>query len=86
MGNINGPVLGILNTMSKFLSMGMPLAEVIQRSTLTPAQVIRRYELGTLLTGSEADVAIFRLLEDSFGFTDCRKAKMKGSKKKWSAN
>ena len=51
MGNVNGPVVGMLNTMSKFLSMGMPLAEVICRSTVDPAREIGRPELGTLSAG-----------------------------------
>ena len=78
MGNINGPVLGMLNTMSKYLSMGMPLAEVIRRSTSEPARVIRRPELGTLTPGVEADLAVFRQLEGGFSFADCGKAKMLG--------
>jgi dihydroorotase len=81
MGNINGPVVGMLNTMSKYLSMGMSLAEVIRRSTSEPAKVIRRTELGTLSPGSEADVSVFRLMEGMFGFADCGRAKMMGSKK-----
>ncbi|MDO8945163.1 MAG: amidohydrolase/deacetylase family metallohydrolase [Desulfobacterales bacterium] len=81
MGNINGPVVGMLNTMSKFLSMGMPLAEVIRRSTFEPARVIRRPELGTLSIGAEADVAVFREMQGTFGFADCGKAKMIGNKK-----
>jgi dihydroorotase len=81
MGNINGPVVGMLNTMSKYLSMGMPLTEVIRRSTSEPAKVIRRTELGTLSPGSEADVAVFRLMEGTFGFADCGKAKLIGSRK-----
>ena len=81
MGNINGPVVSMLKTMSKFLSMGMPLAEVIRRSTARPAQVIRRPELGTLSPGAEADVAVFRLLEGTFGFTDCGRARMAGKPK-----
>jgi dihydroorotase len=81
MGNINGPVLGMLNTMSKYLSMGMPLAEVIRRSTVEPARAIRRPEFGTLSVGAEADVAVFRALEGAFSFADCGKAKMSGSKK-----
>ena len=48
MGNINGPVVSMLNTMSKCLCMGMPLEEVIQRSTVLPAQLIGRTEFGTL--------------------------------------
>jgi dihydroorotase len=81
MGNINGPVVSMLNTMSKFLSMGMPLVEVIQRSTTLPAQVINRPDLGTLSTGSDADVAVFRLEEGSFGFADCGKAKLTGKQR-----
>jgi dihydroorotase len=65
--------------MSKYLSMGMPLAEVIQRSTTLPAQVIDRPDLGTLSTGSEADVAVFKLEEGSFGFADCGKARLAGT-------
>ena len=81
MGNINGPVVGMLNTMSKFLSMGMPLEEVIRRSTVEPARVIRRPALGTLSAGAEADVAVFRAWRGVFGFADCGKAKMTGTKK-----
>jgi len=78
MGNINGPVQSMQLTMSKFLSMGMPLAEVIQRSTTNPAREIHRPELGTLSPGAEADVAAFRLMEGSFSFADCGKARMTG--------
>ena len=78
MGNINGPVLSMQLTMSKFLSMGMPLVEVVQRSTTNPARYISRPELGTLSPGAEADVAVFRLLEGSFSFADCGKARMDG--------
>ena len=81
MGNINGPVINMQNTMSKFLNIGMPLAEVIRRVTLRPAQVIGRPDLGTLSPGAEADVAVFDLREGSFALTDCGKARMAGSHK-----
>ena len=81
MGNINGPVVSMLTTMSKYLSMGMPLQEVISRSTVTPAHEIGHLELGTLSIGSEADVAVFELREGMFGFTDCGRAKIIGSQK-----
>ena len=48
MGNINGHVHSMLDTMSKCLAMNMSLQEVIYRSTVTPASAIRRPELGTL--------------------------------------
>jgi dihydroorotase len=81
MGNINGPVVSTLMTMSKYLSMGMSLQEVIYRSTVTPAREINRPELGTLSVGAEADVAVLRRLEGSFGYSDCGRAKMVGSSK-----
>ena len=34
--------------MSKFLCMGMPIEEVIRRSTVNPARAINHPELGTL--------------------------------------
>jgi dihydroorotase len=59
----------------------MPLAEVVRRSTVEPARVVRRPELGTLSPGSEADVALFRLEEGSFGFVDSGHARMKGRRR-----
>ncbi len=81
MGNINGPVVSMLTTMSKYLSMGMPLSEVIMRSTVAPAREIDRPDLGTLSVGSEADLAVFKHLEGTFGFTDCGGARMTGHEK-----
>ena len=81
LANVNGPVVSMTNTMSKFLNMGMPLTEVIARSTSTPAGLIGHPELGTLSPGSEADVAVFRRVEGEFGFPDCGRAKLTGSLK-----
>ncbi len=78
MGNINGPVVSMLTTMAKYLSMGMPLNDVIHCSTVAPAREIGHPELGTLSVGAEADVAVIRHLEGTFGFSDCGKAKLVG--------
>jgi dihydroorotase len=69
--NVNGPVIDMAETMGKMLAMGVPLAEVIARSTVAPAREIGHPELGTLTPGSEADVAVFALDEGAFGFVDC---------------
>ena len=71
MGNINGHVHSMLDTMSKCLAMGMSLQEVIYRSTVTPARAIHRPQLGSLTPGSEADVAILGVLEGNFFYRDC---------------
>lgn len=70
-GSIRTTVRSMLDAMSKCLAMGMPLHEVIYRSTVTPAQVIRRPELGTLSAGAEADVAVLELRRGQFSVRDC---------------
>jgi dihydroorotase len=80
-GNVNGPVVDMLTTMSKILNIGMPFQELIYRSTVTPAQEIGRPELGHLTIGAEADVAVLKLQEGTFGFVDCGRAKMTGTQK-----
>ena len=78
MGNINGHVHSMLDTMSKYLAMGMPFQEVIYRSTTTPAKAIGHPELGTLSIGAEADVAVLRKREGSFTFRDCGWSRIDG--------
>lgn len=78
MMNIRGPVVSMLDTMSKCLAMGMPLQEVIYRSTVTPARAIRRPELGTLSVGAEADVAVLDCLEGDFAYRDCGYGRIRG--------
>lgn len=80
-GNVNGPVFDMLTTMSKILSIGMPLEEVIYRSTVTPAQEIGHPELGTLSEGAEADIAVLKAEEGRFGYMDCGRARYMGDKR-----
>ena len=61
--------------------MGMPLQEVIYRSTVTPAREIGHPELGTLSVGACADVALLSVRSGSFGFVDCGQARLTGDKK-----
>lgn len=76
-----GPALSMANVMSKFLAMGVPIEDVIRRSTLNPAREIHRPDLGTLSVGSTADVGIFQLLHGSFGYTDNGNARLTGTAK-----
>lgn len=57
-------------TMSKMLVCGVPLSDVVEMSTWRPAQKIGHPELGTLSVAGIADVAVLRLAEGQFGFTD----------------
>ena len=68
-------------TMSKFLALGMPLQELIYRSTWRSAQVIRRPELGHLTIGAEADVAVLDVLKGDFKFVDSTRSTLSSQRK-----
>ncbi len=73
--------VSMTEVMSKFLAMGVPLEEIIRRSTVNPAKEIRRQELGTLSVGREADVALLEVLHGHFGYIDDGWARMDGNVK-----
>jgi dihydroorotase len=79
--SMNGPMKDMSNVMSKFLNMGLPLADVIRRSTANPAREIRQNDLGHLSVGAPADVAVFSLQKGNFGFADVYGARLRGTQK-----
>jgi dihydroorotase len=68
--NIEGPVRDQVTTLSKFLNLGMPLAEVIKATTVNAAEVIRRPDLGSLRPGAAGDATIYSLETGQFPFVD----------------
>ena len=80
-GSMNGGMKNMANLMSKFMTLGMSLQEVVEASTWKPAQVIQREELGHLSEGAVADIAIFSLQEGNFGYIDSRDFVIPGTKK-----
>jgi len=59
--------------MSKFLSLGFTLEQVVAMATINPAKVINRApKLGTLQIGAPGDVAIMELVEGEVAFVDTR--------------
>lgn len=80
-GSMNGGMKDILNTMSKFLNLGMPLADVIKANTSRAAEVIKHPELGQIAVGAEADIAVLNLRHGAFGFIDVSGARMPGDQK-----
>ena len=79
--SMNGGMKDLANVISKFLNMGMTIQEAVARTTVNPARVINRLELGNLSPGAEADVAVFNLRKGDFGFLDVRGLKLKGNQK-----
>lgn len=79
--SMNGGMKDLANVMSKFLAMGMTIQEVVKRTTVNPANVINRKELGNLSVGSEADVAILNIAKGDYGFIDIRNVQLKAKQR-----
>jgi dihydroorotase len=80
-GSMNTSMKDQLSVMSKFMQMGMPLAEVIKASSWSAAKAIKREELGHLTEGAEADIAILNVRKGNFGFYDKTGYKVNGTEK-----
>ena len=72
-GCFEGPAYDMPTVMTRMLHLGMPLAEVIRRSTIVPAAAIGWSDrIGTLGAGREADVAVLDLQEADMDLEDCQ--------------
>jgi dihydroorotase len=80
-GSMNAQMMDMPTTMSKFLALGMPLAEVVARSTWGPAQMIGRADLGHLSGGGVADVAVWSMVSGDFGFADAYGGRISGKQR-----
>jgi dihydroorotase len=76
----NSPGMPYLTwVMSKFLTFGFTLEQVVTMATTAPAKVINRMaKLGTLQVGAPGDVAIMELVEGPVSFVDTRNNKRDG--------
>jgi dihydroorotase len=75
----NFTILNFDEVLSKFLAMGVPLEDLIRRSTVNPANEIHRPDLGTLSIGKEADIAVLEELHGNFSYIDCGFARLSGN-------
>jgi len=81
MKNIHGSAINLLHVMSKYLCIGMSLEETIARVTMHPARVFNLPDLGNLSQGSCADIAVLKLHDGNFSYTDCGNTRIDGDKK-----
>lgn len=79
--NLDGPVFDQATTLSKFLSLGATLTDVVRATTANAAAAIRRPELGTLRPGSAGDATIFTVKDGDFTYVDSTDERMTGNKK-----
>lgn len=79
-----GVVKDLPTTLSKFLSLGMPLGDVVRAATATPARAIGRAgELGTLQVGAAGDAAVFAIDDGRFAYEDADGNVLEGARR-WS--
>jgi dihydroorotase len=80
-GSQNDGMKDILNTMSKFLNLGMSLQDAVKANSSKAAEIIKRADLGHLGVGAEADIAVLNLRRGKFGFIDTGGGRMNGDQK-----
>lgn len=68
--SVDGPAFDNMETMSKFLHLGMALPDIVRAVTATPAKALARPDLGDLSRGSTGDATVMRIEEGRFTFTD----------------
>ena len=69
--SINGPAFDQITTMSKLLSLGMDLTDVIRAGTIAPAKAVGRgADLGHLAPGAVGDASVLDLAEGAFDYRD----------------
>lgn len=77
-----GIVVDLATTMSKFLYLGLSVDQVVEKVTAAPARMFKFPErIGTLETGSIADVTISELRNGDFEFYDSLREKRVGHQK-----
>src|SRR5271163_3094075 len=78
---INGPAFDQVTTMSKFLCLGVPLADVIAASTVNAAFALKRPELGSLKPGSVGDATILSVKQGRFDYVDVVGERLEGDQR-----
>ena len=69
--SVNGPAFDQITTMSKLLSLGMELTEVIRAGAAGPAKALGRDDIGHLAPGAVGDASILDLAEGAVRLSRC---------------
>lgn len=67
---VHGPAFDNMETMTKFLHLGMDLPAIVRAVTATPAAILKRPDLADLSVGSTGDATVMRVEEGRFLLTD----------------
>ncbi|SMY09421.1 amidohydrolase/deacetylase family metallohydrolase [Flavimaricola marinus] len=67
---LDGPAHDLPHVMTKFLALGLPLADIVAMTTTAPASALSRTDLGHLTPGAPGDVSVLRLTPGNVTLTD----------------
>lgn len=73
------PMISLPRVLSKYLAMGMPLADVLDTATLAPARWIGEEDLASTAEGTIADIAIWKLKEKPVCHLDVAGRELRGN-------
>ena len=80
--SIMGPVYDLPTMISKFLALGMPLDQIVEKVTTGPAKIIGKEEIiGSVKEGASGDLTILDLEEGKFEFRDAEGRSKMGEKR-----
>lgn len=74
--NYQNPVCSLMITMTKLLELGIPLIEVVKSVTLRAAKSLGSSDKGTLAFGTQADITIFKIMEQRTTLLDSEGAEL----------
>jgi dihydroorotase len=75
------PRADMMTTLSKFLNMGVPIEQLVERVTVRAARAIKRPELATLREGGLADIAVIEMQTGRYGFLDDGDNRLRGDRR-----
>ncbi|MEP1775582.1 MAG: amidohydrolase/deacetylase family metallohydrolase [Nitratireductor sp.] len=76
---VDGPAFDLLHTMSKLVTCGVGLSDVIAMATDAPAKAMRRSDLGHLSVGAPADISLLETVEARYPFVDVAGVEREGA-------
>ena len=78
--NYQNPVCSLMNTMTKLLELGVPFIEVVKTVTIGAAKALELSEKGSLQLGTDADITIFKEIEEQATLLDSEGAALEVKK------
>lgn len=75
--SVDGPAFDVLTTVNKLVALGVDTEAALRAATQTPAETIRRAELGRIRRGEQANLALLQWTQEPWSFVDAENENLK---------